>query len=99
MGLNSAAFAGSDTFDDAPFAASASTTATVSSVTIDATAIGGNQQYVTSKTLGANATDKLTSIVLGPGESIVVNSATQNNTFILNGFQENSSDFTIGHSA
>ena len=99
LGLNSAAFAGSDTFDDAPFAASASTTATVSSVTVDATAIGGDQQYVTSKTLSANAVDKLTSIVLGPGESIVVNSASANNTFILNGFQENSSDFTIGHSA
>ena len=99
LGLNSPAFAGSDTFDDAPVGAAAATTATVSSVTIDATAIGADQQFVTSKTLSANATDRLTSIVVGPGESIVVNSASQNNSFILHGFQENSTEFTIGHSA
>ena len=99
LGLNSAAFVGSDTFDDAPFAASDSVTATVSSVTVDATAIGDDQYYVNGKTLSANTSEKLTSIVLGPGESIVVNSATQNNAFILDGFQENSTEFTIGHSA
>jgi hypothetical protein len=99
LGLNSAAFAGSDVFDDAPISASQATSATVSSVTVDALAIGADQQFVTSKTLSANAADRLTSIVVGPGESIVVNNATQNNSFILHGFQENSTEFTVGYSA
>ena len=46
----------------------------------------------------ALATEKQTAIILGPGESIVVNSATQHNTFILNGFSETSDEFTIGYS-
>ena len=97
LGENSAAFAGTDTFKDAPNSLLDQAVATVSSVTVDATAIGDDQYYVNGKTLAANATEKQTSIVLGPGESIVVNSASQHNTFILNGFSETSTEFTIGY--
>ena len=98
LGDNSAGFAGTDTFQDAPLNILDQTTCTVSSVTVDSTGIGDDQYYVNTKTLAANATEKQTSIVLGPGESIVVNSATQHNTFILNGFSETSNEFTIGYS-
>ena len=97
LGTNSAGFAGTDTFNDAPDNIVDQTLATVSSVVTDSTAIGDDQYYVNTKDLAANATEKQTSIVLGPGESIVVNSATQHNTFILNGFSETSNEFTIGH--
>ena len=98
LGDNSAGFSSSDTFQDAPLNILDQTTCTVSGVTTDATAISDDQFYVNGKTLAANATEKQTSIVLGPGESIVVNSATQHNTFILNGFSETSNEFTIGYS-
>lgn len=99
LGEGSAAFAGSDTFEDTPLASASSNTATVSTVTTDATAIADDQYFVNGKATSANATERYTSIVIGPGESIVVNSATQNNSFILNGFQENSDEFTVNHSA
>lgn len=97
LGDNSAGFSGTNTFKDAPNSLLEQAVATVSSVTVDATGIGDDQYYVNTKDLAANATEKQTSIVLGPGESIVVNSATQHNTFILNGFSETSNEFTIGH--
>ena len=98
LGTNSAGFSGTDTFQDAPDNIIDQTTATVSSVVTDSTAIGDDQYYVNTKTLAANATERVTSLILGPGESIVVNSATQHNTFILNGFSETSGEFTVGHS-
>lgn len=98
LGTNSAGFAGTDTFNDAPDNIVDQTLATVSSVVTDSTDIGDDQYYVNTKDLAANATERITSLILGPGESIVVNSATQHNTFILNGFSETSGEFTIGHS-
>ena len=98
LGEGSAAFAGTNTFEDTPLVSSASNTATVSTVTTDSTAIAVDQFYVNNKTTSANAVERYTSIIVGPGESIVVNSATQNNSFILNGFQENSDEFTVNHS-
>jgi len=98
LGEGSAGFSATDTFQDAPNAIASQTTCTVSGVTVDDTDIGDDQYYVNGKTLAANATEKQTAIVLGPGESIVVNSATQHNTFILNGFSETSNEFTIGYS-
>jgi len=98
LGTNSAGFAGTDTFNDAPDNIVDQTLATVSSVVTDSTAIGDDQYYVNTKDLAANATERITSLILGPGESIVVNSATQHNTFILNGFSETSGEFTVGHS-
>ena len=99
LGEGSAAFAGTNTFEDTPLVSASSNTATVSSVTTDATAIADDQYFINGKTVSANSTERYTSIVLGPGDSIIVNSASQNNSFILNGFQENSDEFTVNHSA
>lgn len=88
-GPGSADFAGSDTFQDNPkLAGGARTTATVSSVTTATTAVGADNYLVKDKSLSANGIDKITSLVIGPGESLIVESATQNNTFSLIGFQD-----------
>ena len=38
--------------------------------------------------------NKITSIVIGPGENLIVESATQNNVFSLVGFEDASTAFT-----
>ena len=42
---------------------------------------------------GNNEVDKITSLVIGPGETVVVNSATANNVFSLIGFEDSTTSF------
>ena len=94
-GTNSADFAGSDTFQDAPKLNTADrSTVTVSSVGVATTALEDNY-LVKDVSNGNNEIDKITSIVIGPGERLVVESATQNNTFSLIGFEDASTAFTV----
>ena len=54
-----------------------------------------DQNYLTKdKTNAANNVDRITSLVVGPGERLVVESATQNNMFSLVGFQDASTALT-----
>ena len=94
-GVGSGDFAGSDTFRDVPKDNTADrTTATVSSVDVAATALE-NENYLTKdKTNGANNVDRMTSLVIGPGERLIVETATQNNIFSLIGFEDASTAFT-----
>ena len=94
-GTNSADFATSDTFQDAPKLNTADrSTVTVSSVGVATTALEDN--YLAKDIAnGNNEIDKITSIVVGPGERLVVESATQNNTFSLIGFEDASTAFTV----
>ncbi len=93
-GKGSADFAGSNTFQDCPKLETATRAiATVSSVTVAATALE-NENYITKdKTLSANNAERITSIVVGPGERLIVESATQNNVFNLIGFEDASNSF------
>ena len=50
---------------------------------------------VDGKNLTANSTESLTSIVLAPGERIVVSSATANNAFTAVGFEDSSTDLGV----
>ena len=95
-GTNSADFAGSDTFQDSPKLATADRgVVTVSSVTVAATALE-NENYITKdKTLSANATERITSLVIGPGERLIIESATQNNVFNLIGFEDGTTSFPV----
>lgn len=94
-GVNSQDFAGTDTFLDAPLSTTASrSTVTVSSVDVATAAVEGSNYITVSKTNAANNVDKYTSLVVGPGEVVVVNSATQNNVFSLVGFEDASTSFT-----
>ena len=93
LGLNSSAFAGTNTFYDSPREnASTRTTATVSSVTT-ATTINAEDYLFYDKSLAANATDKNSSILIGPGQSLVVYSSATDLNYSLNGFEDNTSDY------
>tara|TARA_B100001250_G_scaffold194370_1_gene167030 strand:+ start:1994 stop:3499 length:1506 start_codon:yes stop_codon:yes gene_type:complete len=94
-GTGSADFAGSDTFQDAPKLSTATrSTVTVSSVGVATTALEDNY-LVKDVANGNNEIDKITSIVVGPGQRVVVESATQNNTFSLIGFEDASTAFPV----
>tara|TARA_Y100000022_G_scaffold20744_1_gene15827 strand:+ start:124 stop:1560 length:1437 start_codon:yes stop_codon:yes gene_type:complete len=94
-GLNSGDWSGSDTFRDVPKLNTASrTTATISSVAVASAAVEASNYIVDGVTNGANEVDKITSLVVGPGETVVVKSTTQNNVFSLIGFADTSTAFT-----
>lgn len=94
-GEGSTDFAGTDTFLDAPLSATASrSTVTVSSVDIASAALDTDNYIVVGATNSANNVDKITSLVVGPGETIIVNSTTANNVFSLIGFEDASSAIT-----
>ncbi len=94
-GLNSADFAGSDTFQDVPASNTATrSTVTVSSVDVASTAVEVGNYLAKDVANGNNEIDKITSLVIGPGERLIVESATQNNVFSLIGFEDNSTALT-----
>lgn len=87
----SADFAATDVFQDVPATDDGVRSfATVSSVDVATTAVE-DQHYITlNKTNSANNVERITSLVIGPGERIIVESATQNNIFNLIGFEDTS---------
>ena len=88
-GVGSGDFAGSDTFRDVPrLLSGARATITVSSVTIATTALEDANYIANGVANGNNEVDRITSIVIGPGERLVVNSTTANNSFSLVGFED-----------
>lgn len=94
LGPNSAAFAATNTFYDTPLTAGATrTTATVSSVSDVATA----DYLVYDKSLSGNATDRHSGIVLGSGHSLMVYSGAAQLSYVVNGFEDVTSDWTTVH--
>ena len=94
-GLNSGDFSGSDTFRDVPKLNSASrTTATINSVDVASAAVEVSNYLVDGDATGNNEVDKITSLVVGPGETLVVKSTTANNIFSLVGFEDASNAIT-----
>jgi len=93
-GIGSADFAGSDTFQDCPLLVTADrSTVTVSSVTVATNAVEAKHYITDGKTNSANNVDRITSLVVGPGQRVIVNSATANNVFTLIGFEDISTGF------
>ena len=94
-GLNSPDWSGTDTFRDVPKLNTASrTTATVSSVDVATAAIEASNYLATEHPNAANNDERITSIVVGPGNALVVNSTTADNVFSLIGFEDASSSIT-----
>ena len=94
-GLNSGDFSGSDTFRDVPKLNTASrTTATINSVDVASAAVEVSNYLVDGDATGNNEVDKITSLVVGPGETLVVKSTTANNIFSLVGFEDASNAIT-----
>ena len=95
-GSGSADFAGSDTFQDSPKIGTATrATVTVSSVDVATTAVEAANYITLNKSNSANNVDRITSLVIGPGERLIVESATQNNVFTLIGFEDASTALTV----
>jgi hypothetical protein len=91
LGNGSTSFAGTDTFYDSPRTVGADRTlATVSSVS----AINDEDYIFYGKTINANTTDRNTGIVVGPGQSIMVNSAANTINYVVQGFEDSTTDFT-----
>ena len=67
---------------------------TVNSVAVATTALEAENYIVDGVTNGNNEVDKITSIVVGPSERVVVNSTTANNAFSLVGFEDVTTGFT-----
>lgn len=88
-------FASSDVFQDVPKSDDATRSfATVSSVDVATTAVEDQHYIAKDVTNAANNVDKITQLVVGPGERVIVESATQNNVFSLIGFEDNSTALT-----
>jgi hypothetical protein len=95
-GDGSSDFAGTDTFLDVPRSATATrSTVTVSSVDVATTAVEDANYITLDKTNTANNVDRITSIVVGPGERLIVNSTTANNVFSLIGFEDTTNTFPV----
>jgi hypothetical protein len=93
--LNSSAFTSTKTFYESPREdATARSLATVNSVTA-ATDIDAEDYLFYGKSLAANTTDKNSSLVIGPGQSLVVYSSAADINYSLNGFEDNTSDYQI----
>lgn len=94
-GIGSTDFSGSDTFRDVPkLNTEIRTVATVSSVTVASAAVEASNYLVDGLTNGNNEVDKITSLVIGPGEVLVVKTVTDNNLFSLVGFEDSSDSIT-----
>ena len=94
-GVGSADFTTSSTFQDNPKDEDADRTAvTVSSIDVATAAVESENYIAVNHANAANNDERITSIVVGPGERVVVNSTTQNNVFSLIGFEDLSTTFT-----
>ena len=95
LGINSPAFVATDTFLDLPLDTTAvRSTAEISSVDVNVTDIPASSYLAVNVTNAANNVDRITSLVVGAGERVLVSSATQNNIFTLVGFEDNSTEIT-----
>ncbi len=95
-GKGSVDFAGTDTFQDNPKSASIDrNTVTVSSVLVAATAHEAADILRNAKSISANATDEIKSLVIGPAQRLMVNNAAADCSFVLIGFEDNSTGFAI----
>ena len=93
-GDGSADFVATDTFFDVPKDGAASrSTVTISSVDVAATAVPAADWIVYDKSISGDT--RLTSLVIGPGQALIVYAATQNIMFDYSGFQDTSSDITL----
>ena len=96
LGTESAAITTSDTFRDNPKLSTATrSVVTVSSVDAGVTDLDAENFITQGATNAANNVDRITSLVVGPAESVVVNSVTQNNAFTMVGYEDTSTAFTV----
>ena len=95
-GTNSADFTTSDTFLDVPALNTGTrTTVTISSITTATTAVETKHYIRKDNTLAQDVTEEIKSLVIGPGQRLVVECAAAEASFALIGFEDASSEFTL----
>ena len=93
-GTGSADFTTSSTFQDCPKLAGASRTAvTVSSIDVASTAVETQEYLRKDNTLAADSAEEIKSLVIGPGERLIVECAAAEANFVLIGFEDASTGF------
>ena len=94
-GTGSADFTTSSTFQDNPKLAGAARTAvTVSSIDVASTAVETQEYLRKDNTLAADSAEEIKSLVIGPGERLIVECAAAEANFVLIGFEDASTGFT-----
>ena len=94
-GTGSADFTTSSTFQDNPKLAGASRTAvTVSSIDVATNAVETQEYLRKDNTLAADSAEEIKSLVIGPGERLIVECAAAEANFVLIGFEDASTAFT-----
>ena len=94
-GTGSADFTTSSTFQDCPKLAGASRTAvTVSSIDVATNAVETQEYLRKDNTLAADSAEEIKSLVIGPGERLIVECAPAEANFVLIGFEDASTGFT-----
>ena len=94
-GLNSADFTTSSTFKDAPLDTTAARSDVgVNSVDTAVTAVDAEMYLRKDNAIGDDTTEEVKSLVVGPGQRVIVESGSGNVAFNLVGFEDGSSAFT-----
>ena len=95
-GVGSADFTTSDTFLDVPAINTGTRTAvTVSSITTATTAVETKHYLRKDNSLAQDTTEEIKSLVIGPGQRLIVECAAAEASFALIGFEDASSEFTL----
>ena len=93
-GVGSPDITTSDTFYDVPaLAGGARSLIGVNSIDVASNAVEASHYITQGTTNGNNEVDRITSLVIGPGETVVVKSVTANNVFNLIGFEDSTTSF------
>lgn len=93
LGKNSIDFATNDEILDSPAEIGGDRTmATVTAATASTT-IADNQYIMASKSIAANSSEKVSSLVVGHGNSVVVKGSATGLTFVLDGFTDSTTDW------
>ena len=94
-GVGSADFTTSDTFLDVPKLASGTRTeCTISAVAVAETAYETQELLRKDNAITANTTEEIKSLVIGPGERLIVENNDADCSFVLVGFEDASTGFT-----
>lgn len=95
LGEGSANISGSDTFLDNPvLTTGARSTVTVSSVTSSGATLETKHYLRKDNAITANTTEEIKSLVIGPGQRLVVENNDADCSFTLVGFEDSSTGFT-----
>ena len=94
-GTGSADFTTSSVFQDCPKLSGAARTAvTVSSVDVASTAVEAQEYLRKDNVLAADVAEEIKSLIIGPGERLIVECAAAEANFVLVGFEDASTGFT-----